>query len=239
VSAFVKGARRLLGKPAQPKTALTQDLIRKIVNECVKEEGPDDLTRLDQFRESVFELAAFLGMCRFSDLIRVKWANIAIEENFVLIFFNTRKNDQAHSGHSVKLLYTGGRYCPVALFSRYKSALTRALGGVYPKSGFLLPKIEKIRGQYRPCPGKPVSRSGMRSVQKQVMGKCGIDFRIFGLHSAKNGGATLAAFVKTHSLAERTAFGGWAKNSTMADHYDQTLMARACEEIGLTLSILD
>jgi hypothetical protein len=79
----------------------------------------------------------------------------------------------------------------------------------------------------------------MRASQKAVMAKVGIDFRLFGLHSGKNGGATLAAFVKRHTLAERTAFGGWSKHSLMADHYDQTLMARACEEIGLTLRILD
>jgi hypothetical protein len=125
------------------------------------------------------------------------------------------------------------------LYTRYKRALSAALGENYPKSSFLLPKIERVRGLYRPCPGHPVSRSGMRSIQKQVMMKIGIDFRVFGLHSAKNGGSTLAAFVKVQSLAERTAFGGGSKNSLMADHYDQTLMARACKEIGLTLSILD
>jgi integrase len=239
VSAFIKGAKKLLGKPAQPKTALTQDFIRKIISECVQDAGPNDQTRLDQFRESIFELAAFLGMCRFSVLERVKWENIVIEENFVMIFFNTRKNDQFHAGHSVKLRYTGGRYCPVALFARYRDCLSRGLGKRYPQSGFFLPKIERLRGRYSPAPTRSVSRSVMRSIQKKVMAKCGIDFRIFGLHSAKNGGATLAAFVKTHSLAERTAFGGWAENSLMADHYNQTLMARACEEIGLTLSILD
>jgi integrase len=224
-----------LGKPAQPKEALTQSLIKQIVDKCVN----GDSTRLDYFRETIFEVAAFLGMCRFSDLIRVQWSEINIVADFVLIQFKTRKNDQFHAGHSVKLLYTGGRYCPVALFSRYRDCLTRAYGSVYPVTGYLLPKIVRLRGLYSPQPKCAVSRSGMRAVQKSVMEKCGIDFRLFGLHSGKNGGATLAAFAKRHSLAERTAFGGWSKNSSMADHYDQTLMARACEEIGLTLRILD
>jgi integrase len=239
VSAFIKGARKLLGKPAQPKAALTKVLIKKIVDTCVGEAGPDEQSRLDFFREAIFEVSAFLGMCRFSDLVRVKWEDVHINSEFVVINFKTRKNDQVHKGHSVKLLYTGGRYCPVALFSRFRERLGRAVGGNYPKGGFLLPKIEKLRGQYRPVAGKAVSRSGMRAVQKNVMMKSGIDFRIFGLHSGKNGGATLAAFVKRHTLAERTAYGGWSKHSLMADHYDQTLMARACEEIGMTLRILD
>jgi integrase len=239
VSAFIKGARKLLGKPAQPKTALTKDLIKKIVNVCVEAAGPDERARLDRFREAIFEVAAFLGMCRFSDLVRVKWEDVHINPEFVLINFKTRKNDQFHVGHSVKLLYTGGEFCPVALFSRYKELLKKESGGVYPKTGFLLPKIERSRGRYRPVATCAVSRSGMRAVQKNVMTKCGIDFQLFGLHSGKNGGATLAAFVKRHSLAERTAFGGWARNSLMADQYDQTLMARACEEIGMTLRILD
>jgi hypothetical protein len=236
VSAFFKGARKLLGKPSQAKEALTQELIKKIVDMCVKK---DDSTRLDHFRESVFEMAAFLGMCRFSDLVRVQWKDISVSADMVVINFRTRKNDQYHAGHSVKLLYTGGSYCPVALFSRYKDCLSRAYGGVYPAEGFLLPKIARLRGLYRPVPKCAVSRSGMRAVQKAVMLKGGMDFRLFGLHSGKKGGATLAAFAKKHSLAERTAFGGWSKNSLMADHFDKTLMARACEEIGLTLSILD
>jgi hypothetical protein len=117
--------------------------------------------------------------------------------------------------------------------------LNSALGRNYPRNGFLLPKIERLGGKYRPSCKVAVSRSGMKQVQKSVMLKCGIDFTLFGLHSSKNGGATLAAFVKRHSLAERAAFGGWARNSLMPDHYDQSLMARACEEIGITLRILE
>jgi hypothetical protein len=166
----------------------------------------------------------------------VKWEDISISEEVVEIQFFTRKNDTAHAGHQVRLLYTGGEFCPVALFTRYKRLLDNAFGEAY--TGFLLPVVERLRGLYRPSCSKPVSRAGMRSVQKMVMRKCNIDFTLFGLHSGKNGGATLAAFVKRHTLAERTAFGGWAKHSLMADHYDQTLMARACEEIGLTLAIL-
>jgi hypothetical protein len=236
VGAFIKGAKNLLGKPACPKAALTQDLLKQIFGYCIKS---GVLARLDHYREAIFEMAAFLGMCRFSDLVRVKWENVKIMEDCVMIVFLTRKNDQAHAGHSVKLLYTGGLYCPVALFSRYADFLSRSFGSRYPGGGFLLPVIEKVRGLYRPLPNKAVSRSAMRSTQKAVMLKVGIDFRLFGLHSGKNGGATLAAFVKRHSLAERTAFGGWAKHSLMADHYDQTLMTRACEEIGMTLRILD
>jgi integrase len=239
VSAFIKGARRLLAKPACPKAAMTHELIKKIVDRCVREDRPGESIRLDRFREAIFEVSAFLGMCRFSDLVRVKWEDITITSDVVLINFITRKNDQTHRGHSVRLLYTGGRYCLVALFNRYKMALSGALGSNYPGSGFLLPKIVRLRGSYRPAVSQAVSRSGMRQIQKNVMNLCGIDFKLFGLHSSKNGGATLAAAEKRHSLAERTAFGGWAKNSQMADHYDQALMARACEEIGITLMILD
>jgi hypothetical protein len=219
---------------------MTHELIKKIVKFCVEDDRPDNTTRLDRFREAIFEVAAFLGMCRFSDLVRIRWKDVAINDNEVVIQFETRKNDQAHRGHSVRLLYTGGNFCPVALFRRYKLALGAALRGNIPQaSSFLLPKIEKLRGRYQPSATLAVSRSGMRGIQKIVMCKCGIDYRLFGLHSSKNGGASLAAFTKKLSLAERTAFGGWAKNSLMADHYDQTLMARACEEIGMTLRILD
>jgi integrase len=239
VSAFIKGARRLLSKPACPKAAMTHELIKKIGNFCVKEDRPDEAIRLDYFREAIFEITAFLGMCRFSDLVRVKWQDISISSEFVIIQFNTRKNDQVHRGNLVKLLYTGGSFCPVALFTRYRLVLSAVLGDIFPTSGYLLPRVDRLRGCYRPSTLAAVSRSGMRQVQKNVMSKCGIDFKLFGLHSSKNGGATLAASEKRHTLAERTAFGGWAKNSLMADHYDQALMARACEEIGITLMILD
>jgi hypothetical protein len=233
--AFIKGAKRLLAKPACPKAAMMHTLIKKILVMCTERPGS---SRLDNFREAIFELSAFLGMCRFSDLVRVQWKDISISSEVVVIKFFTRKNDQVHTGHSVNLLYTGGSFCPVSLFRRFKLALSAALGSIYPQTGFLLPKIERFGGNYRPSIKLAVSRSGMRQVQKNVMEKCQIDFRLFGLHSSKNGGATLAAFAK-HPLAERTAFGGCVKGSLMADQYDQTLMARACEEIGMTLRILD
>jgi hypothetical protein len=42
VSAFIRGAKRLLAKPACPKAAMTQELIKKIVTFCVEEDRPDN-----------------------------------------------------------------------------------------------------------------------------------------------------------------------------------------------------
>jgi hypothetical protein len=237
VAAFLKGCKNSLGKPAKPKLAISKQILRKILDETT------DLSTsfkkpVHHWREGVFELAAFCGMCRFSDLIRLKWTDIEITDEVVTLSFFTRKNDSVHAGHKVQLFYAGGRYCPVMLFRRYKQRLNRAsLGGIYPQTGFFLPAIERRRGEFIPVAVKAVSRDGMRSVQKKVMSSLGIDFRLYGLHSGKNGGASHAASVKRHSLAERTNFGGWSKNSLMADHYDQTLMERARKEIGATLRL--
>ena len=136
VQAFIKGCKRLLGKPVVSKHPITKDILRDIISQCTRSDvrkAKGSFSRpLNLWRQAIFECAAFLGMCRFSDLVNLKFSDIQITPNFVKLNFFTRKNDQQHKGHSVKLFYSGSNNCPVLLFSKYHERLSQALGKKYP-----------------------------------------------------------------------------------------------------------
>jgi hypothetical protein len=134
------------------------------------------------------------------------------------------------------LLANEGPFCPVRIFSAYHSLCSKLLGKVYPKSGYFLPVISKSRGIYRPIPAKAASHGAMRGVQISVLSALLIDWKVFGLHSGKIGGAIEAARAK-HSKAARNSFGGWVLGSDMADYYDKQLASRSCKAIAKSLCL--
>ena len=154
----------------------------------------------------------------------------------VKLTFLTRKNDQSHRGHTVYLLYTGGNFCPVLLLKQYQLRLSSALGTRYPVSGALLPHFARKGGKYIPISTKNVSYDAMRKTQISVMKSLNIDYKKFGLQSARRGSATNAAS-SGHSKPARTAFAGWAEKSDMADHYDELSEHREALSIGLSLKL--
>jgi hypothetical protein len=185
----------------------------------------------------MFEVSAFLGLCRFSDLERLTWDRISISSEGVSLVFLTRKNDQKHLGHQVFLMATGGRYCPVALFTQYYRLLNEELGGNFPPGGYFLPVIEKCAGRYIPSASKAASHGAMRAVQITVLLALALDWKLFGLHSGKIGGAIEAARAK-HSKSARNSFGGWVLGSNMADYYDKQLASRSSRAIARSLRLL-
>jgi hypothetical protein len=235
VQDFISGCQRQLGKPVVSREAMTKQIIRNIVRFCVK-----DSVRLTQplqfWKEAVFELSAFLGLCRFSDLERLTWDRVSISGEGVTMSFLTRKNDQKHLGHKVFLMATGGEFCPVKIFGQYYKYLSEAFGGNFPSKGFFLPVLDKRGGKYFPSASKAASHSGMRGVQISVMLALGLDWKVFGLHSGKIGGAIEAARAN-HSKSARNSFGGWGLGSDMADYYDKKLASRSIKAIACTLRI--
>jgi hypothetical protein len=153
------------------------------------------------------------------------------------LVFLTRKNDQKHCGHEVFLMATGGLFCPVKIFSQYYKYLSVNFGSAFPATGFVLPVLDKKRGVYAPSGTKAASHAGMRAVQISVLSALLLDWKKFGLHSGKIGGAIEAARAK-HSKSARNSFGGWVLGSNMADYYDKKLAARSMKAIAKTLRLL-
>ena len=152
------------------------------------------------------------------------------------IYFHTRKNDQGHKGHTVYLMYTGGSYCPILLIQQYITRLSSALGTRYPVSGAFLPHIVRKKGKYVPVSTKHAYFDATRKTQIDVMKCLQIDYKKFGLQSARRGSATKAAS-SGHSLTARTQFAGWAEKSKMPFRYDDDHEHREAFEIGTSLKL--
>jgi hypothetical protein len=133
---------------------------------------------------------------------------------------------------------TGEAYCPVMLFSQYYMFLCKAYCKQIPGKGFFLPSISKVRGRYVPKPLVVASHQAMRTTQITVLSGLSLDWKAFGLHSGKIGGAMEAGKSGKHSKESRTLFGGWNKNSDMADHYDKAFETRALVAIATTLRLV-
>jgi hypothetical protein len=76
----------------------------------------------------------------------------------------------------------------------------------------------------------------MRGVQISVLSGIGLDWKLFGLHSGKIGGA-IAAAKANHPKEARNSFGGWALGSDMADYYDKKLASRSIIAIAVSLCL--
>jgi hypothetical protein len=107
---------------------------------------------------------------------------------------------------------------------------------LFPPGGYLLPAIERGGGVYKPSASRAASHGAMRAVQISVLKGLGLDWKRFGLHSGKIGGAVEAARAK-HSKSARNSFGGWVLGSSMADYYDKKLASRSLQAIARTLRI--
>jgi hypothetical protein len=218
---FLKASQRVFGKPAKPKAAMTQKILAKIVDKCLGADmrrSTSMETQGHMWRACMFELSAYLGMARFSDLIRLNMADIAVSDEKVELFFRVRKNDQTKKGHSVELLATGSSYCPVKLFRKYIRFLTMSYGKEY--CGAFLPAFKKGKDKkFRPMPGSPASYSAMRNVQKTILASLGLNPTLYGLHSGRRGAATDSA-AAGNDPSETCIFGGWAKGSLMPELYD-------------------
>jgi hypothetical protein len=236
IQEFIAGCQRQLGRPAVSREPITKEILRNIISFCTLDGDSGEARPLQFWRQAAFEAAAFLGLCRFSDLERLTWDRVSIDKQGVTLQFLTRKNDQKHFGHKVLLLANKGLFCPVRLFTNYYVLQSKAVGGNYPKSGVFLPAIGRKNGKYIPVPNKAVSHAGMRGVQVSVLAALNLDWKIFGLHSGKIGGAIEAARAR-HSKEARNSFGGWALGSNMADHYDKKLASRSIRAIARSLCL--
>ena len=98
VRQVLEAAKRLLGKPAQGKQAVSFDVITKVV-----EKFNTPLASLSDLRTCFIFVLAFAGIMRSHEIINVKRSQISILPDHMSIFCPVRKNDQRRLGHFVSL----------------------------------------------------------------------------------------------------------------------------------------
>jgi hypothetical protein len=207
----IQGIKRKCGKPPVAARAMHKCLVKGLVHRAIGRDidtfGQDKAT-LTMWREAWRELICFLSLSRFSDLQRVKRKNVLITENRVQIDFLTRKNDQAHVGHTVFLQRApGSRYCPVKLTKLYFARLPR------DPEGSVLPDLSQ-KWMF----ARPATYGACRTQQKKLLRRMGLDPEPYGLHSARVGGCECLEGGDVDK-EDMIILAGWAAGSKMPTHY--------------------
>ena len=114
--------------------------------------------------------------------------DISVLSSRVSLIIKRSKTDQAAQGHTITLLATGGRLCPVRLITRYMYYRHRATFANQPLF---------VRRR-----GKPITPCWFRRTLKQLLGHLGYDASQYNTHSLRIGAASSAASagIPTHTI---------------------------------------
>jgi hypothetical protein len=218
----LSGLQRSQGRIARQAEPMTRQTLRRIVRANLggamdrRATGPEPSRQA--WRNTWFEVVAFLSVSRFSDLQQVTKGDILISEGEVVILFRSEKNDKVHRGHRAVLTATGDEFCPVRLTRRYLARLPPSPGTP------MLPawrSWHRRAGEDLPC----IKYDAMRKAQKLVVVAAGYGPEVFGLHSGRVGGS-IALYNAGWDWPEIAAYGGWAPGSREPEKYTKKAMRK-------------
>jgi integrase len=174
------GLVRSLAKPRMPKEPVTLQNIIKLVE-------TSDLKDLVDLRSICMIVLAFAAFLRFDELVKIRRSDLFFKNEFLEIIIRSSKTDQLRMGNSVLVGVTKNRTCPVALLKSYLllAKIER------DSNGFIFRNITNSK-ILRPS-NLPMSYSRVRDLILQKFSSIGLNPKLFGLHSLRAGGATLAA----------------------------------------------
>ena len=189
---FVKlayeGAKRIIvasenGKRAKRKEPISIEMMKIIVNSFKFTHNLVDI------RFVVMSLLGFAGFLRISELLEIKTKEITFTDQGVKIFLPKSKADQLREGNVVCISKTGNETCPVKWLKNY----LHSTGLISEPDSFIFCRLWKTKfghtakGQYR------ISYATARDNFRERLKKMFPDYKNYGLHSLRSGGATAAA----------------------------------------------
>ena len=206
-----QAARRILAQPKARKTPMSRDLLKKLFSDLGCSKTLQDLQTITLI------VVGFAGFFRWNDLSNIYVDQVVFHRQYAAVFLESRKNDQFRHGHWVFISRWSNRpdgLCPVALMEKLvqKGDLT---GHVH-----LFGKIAKRRGK-KVVRGK-MSYSRARELVREAVAKIGEDPAMYGLHSLRSGGASVAASIGLPDrLIQRQ--GGWRSEAAMKAYFQEAL----------------
>jgi site-specific recombinase XerD len=167
------GIRRTLGTAGKPKSALTADLIQRLLNEC----KPDSLGGL---RDRALVALGFAGAFRRSELVAVGVADLEATEEGFRVHIRRSKTDQQGKGHTIPIP-AGFKIKPVKAVQDWLAAAGINEGPVFRE-------VRGMRVSYKPLSGHAVAE-----IVKKLAIRAGLDPALFSGHSLRAGFLTSAA----------------------------------------------
>jgi site-specific recombinase XerD len=176
VRTVMAGIRRLKGAAQKGKDPLSPELLRRMLAGA-----PDNLRCA---RDRALLLVGFAGALRRSELIELRYEDVQITSDGLVVTIAKSKTDQEREGQTVGIPYGGHpASCPV-------QALTTWLERSNITYGYLFTAIGRWGGEVT---AKPLCGHQVAKIIKQLAARAGLDPAAFSGHSLRSGLATSAA----------------------------------------------
>jgi integrase len=176
VRSVMAGIRRVNGTEAAAKTALSPELLRKIVGSL-----PDTLRGR---RDRALLLVGFTGAFRRSELVALNVEDIAFEQEGLVLTIRRSKTDPEAASQLVGIPRgKTAETCPVR-------AVEAWLEGAGVTDGPVFRPIERWSGRVLP---RALDDRRVATLLKQLIARAGLDPNGFAGHSLRSGFATAAA----------------------------------------------
>ena len=182
----VESALRTAKPTRKPKEPITTEMLQQIFTYI-----NGDNAHLKHYRTFTIMLMSFVGFFRFNEVINLRLSDICFYDDYMSVFLGKSKTDIYREGNKVLISRLESQLCPVKVIKNY---ITK--GRIVRNEEFLFRSVtwRKTNGSYRlKNKNKPISYSTTRHDMLDMLTKIGLDPNLYGLHSARSGGATSAA----------------------------------------------
>ena len=206
------------------KEPISADIIKKIID---KYAGPS--ANLKDLRLTCMCSLGFAGFFRYDEFSSILLNHLEFLPDHLCVFVPRAKNDVYREGNKVYIKRLLSKYCPVALLERYILMAEVDLDSNLPL--FRPLRLFKSSNTYK-LYGSKLSYTRCREIFKNCLKDLGLDYKLYGLHSLRSGGATSVVSNST-SLSERLLklHGRW-KSDCAKDMY-------VLEDVSKRLAITD
>ena len=210
---IIEAAKRSKTAPVKKKLPISSDMIREIINKYATPGAT-----LKELRTACICTLGYAGFFRYDELSNISANHIEQEVEHIRLFVPQSKIDVYREGNYVFIKCLRNQYCPVALLERYMNE-----ADIDPNSNlpiFRPVRLYKSKKRYA-LYGTKLSYTRCREVLKECLESLGHNSTLYGLHSLRSGGATVAVN-NNPELPERMLklHGRW-KSSIAKDMYIQ------------------
>lgn len=225
VRAVSDGFKRTLARPTKKKEPITKEMLGRWVASLGQ---PLSLTDV---RLASIALLAFAAFLRADEILKIRCRDVRFTPHGMDITIASSKTDQLRQGQIVPVASSGNPTCPVAMLRSYVAVGSIDLASDLP----LFRGISSVSGKEKLRPSGGLSYTRLRELVLKKIRELGYDEKIFGLHSFRAGGATLAA--NNPTLPDRLfkRHGRWRSENAKDGYIKESLQNRLAVSKGLGL----
>ena len=209
VQQAVEGARKQLGKPVPKREPITPEILRNLVDKF-----GSATASLADVRGLCMCLIGYAGFLRHDEIVKLCFSDVKFCDQHVELTIQSSKTDKYRNGDKVVIASTGSSTCPVRMLRRYIAATKEPVASEKPL-------FRPINGRRQCLKEGSLSYTTVRESVRNLLKHVVDDVSVFGVHSLRAGGATMAAnsgvqdrqFKRHGRWKSETANDGYVKDS--------------------------